>query len=247
MPDLDLRDALHDLADEAVSVDLLPRVRRRMRMRHRYRIAAAGAATVLVIAGTVIAVEASSTGHDRPASPVSTATPTPRPSTQHASRSVFPTWLPQGVTLDGHRNERPQFGRRPVPGTKPIAESWYRIAGPANANTILAGGSTPENATVVHPDTTVDITFNPNVRVMPRVPTFPKYDSRRWISIDGNPALVSVPKNGFGAFRIDWVDAYGYHVVMCDRLSTPEGRSGVAMSALIRMARSLYPGDDGHR
>jgi len=177
--------------------------------------------------------------------PVSPRPSTPAPPTSSAlsSQSVLPTWLPPGVALAGQDDLQPP-SQQTNQDWKPIPHSWYRIDGPANANTIPPGGPTAENATTVHPDTTIDITFNPNVVSLPPVPTQPRYYLSRTITIAGNSALVSIPKNGYGAFRIDWVDPAGYHVIMCDRLKTPDGRSGVPMNDLIHMARSLYPTDE---
>jgi hypothetical protein len=243
MPDVDLREALHDLTDEVALVDLLPRVEKRLVTRRRRRAISAGVATVFVIGGVVAALAATRAGS---ADPLPLGSPKPSASTPSnvlGSESVLPSWLPPGVTLAGQDYLMPSPAES-NPDWKPAPHSWYRIDGPANANTIPPGGPSAENATTVHPDTTIDITFIPSVSGMPPVPGQPRYVIRRTITIAGNPALVSIPKNGYGAFRIDWVDPAGYHVVMCDRLNTPDGRSGVPMNDLVHMARSLYPTAD---
>jgi hypothetical protein len=245
MSDLDFREALNDLADEVILTDLMPRVQHRLTVRRRRRVVSAGVATLLILGGTVAAVGSVRGGHSRPLPPTETPTPSPAPTAANATTSVYPTWLPEGVTYAGYETMQPTSGLNPQNYVLAIAHSWYSIDGPANARTIPPGGITAQNATTVHPATTVDITFNPNTTNMPPVPADPAFFLRDTVRINGNRGVASTPKNGYGAFRIDWVDAAGYHSVMCDRLKTPEGRSGLPMDDLLHIARSLYQADDG--
>src|SRR4051812_47571642 len=108
MPDTDLRQSLHDLADEAATIDLLPRVRHGLRKRHRRRVASAAVAALAVIAGAVGTLEVLSEGRTGPQPPPGS------PPTAHHSHHTTPAedsgftvgYLPAGF----HRVVDPDAG-----------------------------------------------------------------------------------------------------------------------------------------
>lgn len=75
----------------------------------------------------------------------------------------------------------------------------------------------------------------------PPIPADPTYFHQSQTSVGGWAATLSVPKGGLGPFRVDWVDADGYHTVLCDRAQNPEGLSGVDAVTIQHVASSLYP------
>jgi hypothetical protein len=250
MSDTDLHDLLVEIAEQAAPTDLLERVETGLRRRHRRRVTLASATTALVIGGG-LAIGHALTAEDTAGQTVTTtttATPTATPSAvgsarREATTSVTPAYLPPGATLGGRRHLH--FPQAIVGGAvtgKTTLYAWYRLSGEANANTIPKGGVTGRDDLLrsVHPSTEIDVTFDPSVH-NPQVPTNHASDYlNHTITIAGNRALVSIPTSGYGAYRIDWTDPDGYHNVMCDRLDTPQGRSGVPIRILIRIARSLY-------
>lgn len=148
-----------------------------------------------------------------------------------ATTSVRPVYLPAGATLVS----TPDDPRYPS-----VAEAHYALPGPANADTIPAGGLTAETALTAHTSTELVLTFVPGLTTPPSLPADPAFFDVRNVTVAGLPALLSTPKNGFGVHRVDWIDAAGYHVVLCERLATPQGTSGLPASELLRVAASLY-------
>ncbi len=146
--------------------------------------------------------------------------------------SVSPAYLPPGARL---------VAADPAPSVRfPEArEHQYQLAGAANADTIPSGGLTEDNREVVHPATLLSVSFTPYVRTLPAIGD-PAFVDVTTVIVGGWPAVLSTPKDGLGVQRVDWVDAEGYHVVMCDRLDHVEGIAGVEPEELVRVARSLY-------
>jgi hypothetical protein len=155
--------------------------------------------------------------------------------TAGASNSVTPADLPPGLT---------QMTAQPDPHSPATNAKFaaYKIAGGTNSDSEPVGGVTMANATelALHPDTEVDITFVPGVTTMPPTPQAPPGFSVTPVTIAGNAGTLLAPQSGPGVERLDWVDADGYHNVMCDRLKTDNGLSGVSTSDLLQTANSLY-------
>jgi hypothetical protein len=72
------------------------------------------------------------------------------------------------------------------------------------------------------------------------IPPPSRFARRLPVSIAGNHGFLGVDTNEHGAFRIDWLDAAGYHSIIMDRIITPQGLSGIGRGEMLRMARSLY-------
>jgi hypothetical protein len=182
----------------------------------------------LVLAVVAIAVATASIAGP-PAAPI--AVRRASESDELSTTSVTPAYLPPGTTAAPSVSE---------PGFRSVGENHYLLAGPANANTIPAGGVDDSNATTAHPATELVVTFVPNVGDLPALPVDPEYFTISHVTVAGLPAVQSTPKDGFGVHRIDWVDAAGYHVVLCERFRTPEGTSGLPVDELVHIASSLY-------
>jgi hypothetical protein len=148
--------------------------------------------------------------------------------------SVNPTYLPPGATPD------PAF--HGYPGFPDAKGAQYLLAGPANADTVPPEGFTEENNRTVHPATVLEVGFVAGMTALPSS-LIQVSDSRytvQPVQVAGLPALMTAPRNGFGTYRIDWLDAAGYHLVMCDRLDHVEGVAGLEPDELLAVARSLY-------
>jgi hypothetical protein len=161
-------------------------------------------------------------------------TPDVRPAADEGpavSESVTPSYLPAGATLVQAIGNEPDARFR---------ENHYQLAGAANANTIPASGLDDSNVLTAHTATTLTVTFVPGLSVVPDVPADPEFINVTPVEIGGVPAVLTTAKNGLGVQRIDWVDAAGYHIVMCERLSTVDGISGVPADELVKIAASLY-------
>lgn len=114
----------------------------------------------------------------------------------------------------------------------------YALSGRANANTVTAQGLAL-NPKAVHPATVMTVYYIPGLQ-NPDIPVDPTYFDVAAVDINGARGTLSTPKSGLGAYRVDWVDAAGdYHVVLSERLKTPEGTSGLAAADLLAVARSV--------
>jgi hypothetical protein len=156
-----------------------------------------------------------------------------------STTSVTPAYLPAGVSLMSNRGSDSAAA-----STSAATYSQYAIAGSANADTVSGVTLNKENDTdlSLHPSTEIDISFLPGATTEPPplVPPQGSGYSLTNISIAGNPATLLSAGTGPGTERIDWLDSSGYHVILCDRLVTDQGLSGVPASELVKMADSLY-------
>lgn len=116
----------------------------------------------------------------------------------------------------------------------------FVLPGRANSNTIPAGGATKDNAESAHPETRLAVVFVRGEATMPELPVDPTFFDITRIDVHGWDGQLSVPKTGYGAQRVDWVDGAGYHAVICERLRTADGESGLRPDALRSVADGLY-------
>lgn len=144
---------------------------------------------------------------------------------------VTPSYLPPGTVLaNTSRGDDPEY-----------VEKEYQLPGPANADTIPPGGIDDSNLYAVHPASVITVTYAPEVKAVPtEIVTGSEFSDVTPAVVGGHPAFVTTAKNGLGVVRIDWVDDAGYHIVMCDRLKTVDGISGVPADELLKVASSLY-------
>lgn len=234
MPAVDLRDVLRDIAGDVHDVELMSRLRPRRRIAHRTLLFAACAAAVAGAAGA--AALAMHTREARTADSL-TSTQPPRPA---GTTRATPNWLPDGVSL--HSFTELASPTSSAGSEKPSYRAVYSIAGRANADTLPTGGVQASNATDLsqHPATVIESMFNPNLRVLPSLNLDTRFFASREVIVGAFTATVTTPRNGYGAHRVDWIDPEGYHTLVCDRLRTDDGTSGVDDDALLRMARNLY-------
>jgi hypothetical protein len=248
MSDTELHDLLVRVADQVTPVDLLPRVRARVRVRKQRRVLLAVASTAVVVVAVVAGATHLAAGTGRPVNTVSTPSPTPTPdptalSGPRSTKSVTPTYLPVGVTQERHRQAKRHgdHPRPPVPGK----EANFHLPGSINANTEPPGGASASDLSdrAIHPGTDLAISFVPTIHKLPSNVAFARSEpdfSVRTVTIAGNRAFVTISHAEHAAFRIDWIDTDGYHVLIEDRIITSQGISGLGLDTMLRIARSLY-------
>lgn len=113
------------------------------------------------------------------------------------------------------------------------------LPGKANSNEMPADLTTWNGTFPAHPATGIELTELP--RTVSMLGGFdPAIESETTQVIDGVTATVVVPLNGYGGFRIDWIASGVSYDLQEDRLDTKvEGTSGVSLSELLQMARSM--------
>jgi hypothetical protein len=180
---------------------------------------------VIAVAGAAIAASAVAR-RDRPVALEPAAT-------MDATENDFvtPSYLPPGSTLaNTSRGDDP-----------PFVEKEYQLPGAANADTVPPGGIDDTNLYAVHPATVITVTYAPEVNAVPaEIVAGSEFSHVTPAVVGGHPGFVTTAKNGLGVVRIDWVDDAGYHIVMCERLKTVDGVSGVTADELLKVASSLY-------
>jgi hypothetical protein len=182
----------------------------------------------VLVAGVVAMIAAAQQPADRTlphAKPAADAGPL-------STTSVSPAYLPPGARL---ADDTLALARFPD-----VRQHEYVLGGPADANTIPSTGLTDDNARTVHGETRLTVMFNPNVTEVPDFIGDPAFFDTTPVLVGGLPAVLTTPKDGYGAQRVDWVDAQGYHIVLCERLLHVEGEAGVRPDELVRVASSLY-------
>lgn len=244
MPELDLREVLSDLADEVTTVDLIDRMSASSRANHRRGMTIAAVATAAAVVAVVLGVGVLA-DQTSPARPYPRTSPSPiTPAGPLATTSVSPSYLPAGVTFGGRQPRKfptPSGFRRSA-----ASGAWYRLPGAANRST-----EPPdlEGSLTAHPSTSLQVSFVPDVMNLPPNigvpnPLSTKLFSARFASVAGNRAVITVDRKVATNVRIDWIDADGYHAVMCDGLTTAQGLSGLPVPTMLRIARSLYTPSD---
>jgi hypothetical protein len=148
---------------------------------------------------------------------------------QSGNDSGAPTWLPSAARPKSETGE---------PKAPSAVFRQYSLSGSANENTLTPEGIAA-SASWAHPETEISVSFVPHLVPEP-LPTDPRWFVTTPVDVNGAMGTVTYAKNGLGATRVDWVDAVGnYHVVLEDRLRTPDGVSGVDVDTLLRIARSI--------
>lgn len=180
-----------------------------------------GAVMTAVGIGTAYAVsgQASSEGAERV------------PSVMATNGAGAASWVPDGSRL----------GASHVPDDGSGSASYsYILSGGANSDTMdeAALAANPRSL-AVHPATEITVHFAPAITEQPELMADEKFFEISTVDVNGSTATVSTPRNGLGAHRIEWVDDRGYHVVLCDRIRTDHGVSGVDTETLLKVSRSV--------
>ncbi|MBL0885555.1 hypothetical protein [Myceligenerans indicum] len=159
-----------------------------------------------------------------------------------------PAWVPDGVTrADAACPE--DIARRLSDSMSPDRlGTWivYDLHGAANEDTIprAAPGSWPQaevESGAIHPATTITyVTYPGSEELTDELDGDTVSVERLDFPQGGGDARVTrVENNGFGPVRVEWTDDAGSYLLLTVLGRTPDGRSGVEVDDLLRMAGSL--------
>lgn len=116
----------------------------------------------------------------------------------------------------------------------------YALSGLANRDTFPASGPSRSDGTQ-HPASIITLSalYDPT-GVLPAPLADPTYFFVRSLSIGGGrTARVSSPKSGYGPYRVEWVQGGEFYAIIGTRGFTSDGKSGVPLSQLVKMAESV--------
>jgi hypothetical protein len=230
---------LDDLANTVTVVDLSDGVRTRAR-RRTVRLRVGTSTAVLAVAALAVWFAVSLPGTTPAGQTVSIASPSPSPSPASAgpsaTDSVSPAYLPAGATLTVHHVTPPAAGS----SDKPVVSNQYSIQPGHSAGAGTTNSSDPPNTIRLQPNTSIIVSFNPNLHALPVIASYPHFFSERHTTISGNPAVSQVSKFLTGTTRIDWTDADGYHSVVCNQFPQSAHDRHISYRTLLRVAASLY-------
>lgn len=142
------------------------------------------------------------------------------------------TWTPAGSTIQTSQDPR-------YPGTTFLKVT---LPGAANADTIpkvLPNNVATARLGTYHAATGISVVVVSGVTTMPSLPVDPQYFVTSTIAVNGLSASLSVPRSGWGPYRIDWIDNGKYVSVLCDHGDTSAGPTGISVSDLEKVAAGV--------
>ena len=211
MPELELRDALHDLADEVAIVDLLPRVDRHLRARRRTVLVSAAIGTMVTAVSAVALSTLGDVGRRGPSQPIATVSPAPTASeTNAAGVTVSADYLPDGAkALPPHD----------APGGRGTFFFWSLPGKPF--------GSVDVYVTKAPPDKLIPPRQDQWTRVTP-------------VDINGHPGYLTEDRDGYGGVNVEWaMDGYMLQARTLRAYPHSDRSAGVSDDVLLQFARGL--------
>jgi hypothetical protein len=188
--------------------------------------------------GELVRMAASSVGRAKPASPGAATRD------DEEGAPTLPGYLPDGVTLV--RTDPVTF-TAPESGTVNLLGAYvqqFALPGVVNSDTLTVTDRSGNQPQVGHQETRLSISVNPSVTELPDdFLTNDGYAHRSTVQWGQVQAIVTTMPNGLGVERVDWIDAAGYHVVMTERLTMPEGLAGLPLDEVVRIAESVAVAD----
>ncbi|GAB3164431.1 hypothetical protein GCM10027059_20540 [Myceligenerans halotolerans] len=208
-----------------------------------------GGAVGLVVVLAVVAVTLLITMRDN-------ADPDPDPGTDAreltadtcAAGSRQPSWVPDTVMRADVACPE-DISRRVGDSTSPDRlGTWivYDLHGAANEETVpgAAPGAWPEDEVesgAIHPATTITyVAYLGSEKLVPELGG--ETIQVEWMDFPeggGDARVTRVENNGYGPVRVEWTDDDGSYLLLTVLGRTPDGRSGVEVEELLRMAGSL--------
>lgn len=208
-----------------------------------------GGAVGLFVVLAVVAVTVLITMRDD-AEPAPEGTPDARELTADtcAADQRQPAWVPDSV-MRADVACADDIARRVGDITSPDRlGTWivYDLHGVPNEETLpgAAPGTWPEaevESGAIHPSTTIVFVAYPgSEELAPELSgEMLQVDRHDFPDGDGDARVTQVDNNGFGPVRVEWTDDDGSYLLLTVLGRTPEGRSGVEVEDLLRMAGSL--------
>jgi len=178
-------------------------------------VAAASAATLITLTGHPVAQAPTPALRHAPVAPAAATVPVKRPTTVPGAAGV----AHEGALGKGY-------------------EVVYALTGTANANTIPASGLTAANYLTVHPATEVTYTVVPGDELPPLLGD-PALGRVIDTTVNRAPARLQLTANGFGTQRLEWLADGMVYTLLCDRLTTSDGVSGLTPDQLLAVARDV--------
>ncbi|MBO0611277.1 hypothetical protein [Myceligenerans salitolerans] len=159
-----------------------------------------------------------------------------------------PAWVPEGV-MRAQVACPEDISRRVGDSTSPDRlGTWivYDLHGPANEETVpgAAPGSWPQaevESGAIHPATTITYVAYPGSEKLSSELGGGTVEVA-WMDFPeggGDARVTRVENNGYGPVRVEWTDDGGSYLLLTVLGRTPDGRSGVGVEDLLRMAGSL--------
>lgn len=115
----------------------------------------------------------------------------------------------------------------------------YGLSGAANANTLAHAASR-------HPAGWLNLTVSPPVGAVTWNALPPSgvggdtgFTVRTTVLANGQRARVTTPKNGYGTIKLEWLSGGAYFQLLSGRYATPDGPSGLGLSAMETVAASV--------
>jgi hypothetical protein len=128
-----------------------------------------------------------------------------------------PTWLPAGAELKARSTFSPL-------GSAVLS---YQLAGAANAGQGTNG--------------ILQVWVKPDADGKAQLSSSNRTDGNGYLprSVNGHPAVLTVPVNGVGGFSVQWVSAKRLLTVSMARHQTARGISGISVDDLLKVASSI--------
>lgn len=232
MPDLELKDALLDLASLADTPDLMPAVRRGVRHRRRRRAAGAALASAMTVGAVIAGAVLLSGTKGSDSTPLDHGSPTPTATSRPLPLSArVPAYVPPGVHVSS----------RGPGGAEPATAGVYHVTYKTNRATITfvviddrrlppCPTGEPSHVRHVRAPCGTDTGW-----LFPFSPLAAGYDQ----VVNGRTAHVADEQNHFGVQDVEWREGPYHYVLSSERLNLSAGPSGVPFAELVRMARSV--------
>lgn len=158
-----------------------------------------------------------------------------------------PTWVPDGV-MRAAVSCPEDIARRIGDSTSPDRlGAWivYDLHDAPNEETLpgAAPDTWPQDEVrsgAIHPATTITFVAYPGSQELaPELGGETVHVDRLDLPEGGDARVTQVDNNGFGPVRVEWTDDDGSYLLLTVLGRTPDGRSGVGVEDLLRMAGSL--------
>ncbi len=156
-----------------------------------------------------------------------TAATEPIPTVPLNNASVTLGYLTPGVQFDSTQSNPRKGG---------LLYDLYTIPGAANLDTAPADSSQYQLGGTQHTKTQLIVSKQSNVSVLPISSASPRFNLVADKTISGQTYRLTTPLSGYGRLTVEWVANNAYYYVGNDQLSTSDGKSGLGIEELLRIA-----------
>lgn len=188
-----------------------------------------------IVVGTIAGISFGLSGRERPAlqvvqsqAPLTTVLGLTTLTSVDSTR-VSLSYLPPSVVFDS-TNSNPRKGG--------LIYDLYSISGAANLDTMPSNSSQnrlPPDGTQ-HPGTKLIVSKQLGVNALPPSPADERFNLIETKAIGDRSYRLTTPRNGYGRLTVEWVIGNTYYYVGNDQLFTSDGKSGLGIDELLRIA-----------